>query len=86
MSWPEYAEPTPIGGGLGWTATFDSYDQYRDDIYYLVTVAGGGAAPRSFMVQVWAAETLTGTALRDHLRTEIGRIARTGATNTSYSG
>src|SRR5262249_45890052 len=34
FTFPEYTQPTPLDAQRSWTATFESYDQRNDDVYY----------------------------------------------------
>jgi len=83
-SWPTFTNEA-LADNRTWSATFDSYDQYRDFVYYVVTLQGS-----SFMVQIaldWAAtikdwdspEFIAG------LRAAIARVAATGKTNTTHT-
>lgn len=84
FTWPEFAGE-PIGDGRTWSATFDSYDERKDDVYYVVTLTDG----ESFMVCVsatfsgdqWEEAEVTST-----LRARIAQVAATGKTNTDYRG
>jgi hypothetical protein len=86
---PEYLVPTPIDGQRSWTATFESYDQRNDDIYYVVTIHEGGDCSARFIAQVflsWAGDDWSGPEFTERLRREIHGVAATGKTNTSYLG
>jgi hypothetical protein len=70
FTWPEFAEP-------GWTATFDSYDQYREWIYYKVVILDGDQPVGTVMAQVstpvfddWREPGFTA-----ELRSHIARVA-----------
>lgn len=75
--WPRFEERE-------WSARFDSYDQYRDNVYYIVTMRRDH---RQFVAEVDIAGVGDGadaTELGAHVRTGLGRIAATGSTNTAY--
>jgi hypothetical protein len=85
-SWPTFSNEA-VADNRTWSATFDSYDQYRDFVYYLVTLLSS-AAP--FMVQIaldWAATIRDWDSLEfiAGLRAEIARVAATGKTNTTHT-
>jgi hypothetical protein len=84
-AWPAFHDE-PLGDGRTWSAPFDSYDQYRDVVYYVVTVADGA----SFMVQVdlgWAAtlKDWAGPEFTAGLRRRLAEVAATGAPNTTHT-
>jgi endonuclease YncB( thermonuclease family) len=89
FSFPQFREPMPIDTQRSWTATFDSYDQRNDDVYYVVTIREGGTDVARFMVQVglyWAGNDWTGPGFIKRLHQELHKVAVTGKTNTSYTG
>ena len=68
-------------------ATFDSYDQYCDFVYYLATLESSDAP---FMVQLGldCAATITDWSSPEFiaaLRAQIARVAATGQTNTTHA-
>lgn len=72
--------------GRTWSATFDSYDERNDDVYYVVTLSGGDA---TFMAQVSAAlstDEWVEPEATHTLRARIGQVAATGQTNASDRG
>ena len=86
FSWPELTKPEPLDDGRSWTATFDSYDQYREVCYYRVVIV----EPRTeIMVAIgtemfgddWRHPIVIG-----ELRMTISGVAATGVTNTTYAG
>jgi hypothetical protein len=82
--WPEFANEK-LDDGRRWSATFDSYDQRKDTVYYVVTLSDG----TSFMVAVSAllsTEQWNDEEARTTLGARLGRVAATGQTNTSYRG
>jgi hypothetical protein len=86
---PEYAVPRQIDAQRAWTATFESYDQRNDDVYYVVTIHEGARQVGSFMVQVWlswAGDDWRRPDFEERLRQDIHEVAATGKTNTSYLG
>jgi hypothetical protein len=89
FSWPVFSDPVPLSGGRTWTAQFESYDQRNDDCYYAVTVHEGDRVIGRFMVQVglwWAGNDWTGPEFVERLAKELGQVAATGHTNTTYTG
>jgi hypothetical protein len=83
-SWPTFSHET-LADRRTWSATFDSYDQYRDFVYYVVTLQGA-----SFMVQIaldWAAtiKDWDSAEFISGLRAAIAQVAATGKTNTSHA-
>ena len=89
FAFPQFDEPTPVDARRAWTATFDSYDQRNDDVYYVVTIRAEGPEVSRFMVQVWpywAGEDWTGPGFVERLQREIHAVASTGETNTGYTG
>jgi len=84
--WPTFTNEA-LADDRTWSATYDSYDQYRDVAYFLVRLQSSNAP---FMVQIaldWAAtikdwdspEFIAG------VRAQIARVAATGKTNTSHT-
>lgn len=89
FSWPVFSDPVPLSGGRTWTAAFESYDQRNDDCYYVVTVHEGGRVLGCFMVQVglwWEENDRTTPQFVEQLAKELGEVAETGHTNTTYTG
>jgi hypothetical protein len=89
FEWPEFEEKQPLDGGRSWTAKFDSYDQYRENCYYRVTLYDGLRAVDELMVQVgteFAGDDWSGPEFLSELRSRIARVAATGKTNTDYAG
>ena len=89
FEFPQFHEPTPIDTQRSWVATFKSYDQRNDDVYYVVTLQEAGRDVASFMVQVglyWAGNDWTGPDFIGRLREELHKVAATGKTNTGYTG
>jgi hypothetical protein len=77
-----------LGGQRSWTATFDSYDQYREVCYYLATLFDGATASAPFMVKVgldFAGDDWTTPKFVDELRVRLAAVAATGQTNTDYA-
>jgi hypothetical protein len=89
FTWPEFHEPTAIDAKASWTATFESYDQRHDDVYYVVTRLEGAQEIAQFIVVVglyWAGDDWRGPEFVQRLRQDIHNIAVAGRTNTSYLG
>jgi hypothetical protein len=86
---PEFTAPIPIGGTRAWTARYDSYDQRKDDCYYMVTILEDGREVGRFMVQIpltWAGDDWRGPGFVGRLRDELHEAAIAGHTNTTYRG
>ncbi|MEZ4361745.1 MAG: hypothetical protein R3B48_16270 [Kofleriaceae bacterium] len=82
--YPEFSTPIALDDDRAWTATYDSYDQRNDDVYYRITIG-----ETSFMAQVglyWAGEDWTTPEFRARLQDELHRVAARGVTNTTYTG
>jgi len=83
-SWPEFNNE-PLVDGRTWSATFESYDERHDDVYYVVTLSDGtdlmAQCSATFSSDAWIE-----TEVRDTLRERIGRVAATGKSNTDYRG
>jgi len=90
FTFPDFTEPVALDGGGRWTATFDSYDQHHDDVYYVLVVRRQG---RNYLVgsdhgydgrrkvQVglsWAGDDRTGAAFVAGLRKELHLLATRG--------
>jgi hypothetical protein len=98
FTWPEFSIKEPFDGSgaapgvtplRGWTATFDSYDQYRELCYYRVTLLDGDRAVGALMAKLatdFAGDDWSTPAFANELRRGIARIAATGETNTEYRG
>jgi endonuclease YncB( thermonuclease family) len=89
FAFPQFQAPTAIDPQRSWTATYDSYDQRNDDVYYVVTVHEAGRDVARFMVQAglyWAGDDWTGPGFVERLHEEIHKVAATGETNTSHTG
>jgi hypothetical protein len=81
--WPEFQTRQQLDEELSWTAAFDSWDQYHDDVYYVVEIYRRGARIDTFMVKVGIlVET---PDLEREVREQIAHVAATGRTNTAYS-
>jgi hypothetical protein len=86
---PEFPEPVMVADGRAWTATFESFDQRKDDLYYIADIHEGGVRSARFMVHVSPTihpDLWTGPAFIEHVRQAIGKVAATGRTNTEYTG
>jgi hypothetical protein len=83
-SWPQF-DSEQLDGGRTWSATFDSYDERHDVVYYVVTLSDG----TEFMVEVsavFSSDKWDDEVARTTLRARISRVAATGRTNTEYRG
>jgi hypothetical protein len=88
-SFPEFPQPQPLDGQRTWTASFESYDQRNDEIYYIVDLREAHQHVARFIVQVWPSvpgNRWDPIAFVDNVRQGIAKIAATGRTNTSYLG
>lgn len=88
-NFPEFTTPQPLAGGRTWTATFESFDQRNDDIYYVVDIREGDTRITRFIAQVWPSvpgNAWDGPAFVENVRQGIAKVAATGKTNTSYIG
>jgi hypothetical protein len=86
---PEFQQPITIDAQRSWTASFVSYDQRNEDVYYWVTITEDGREVARFMVQVglhWAGDDWTGPEFLARLQGRIHDVAVTGKANTSYAG
>ena len=86
---PEYQEPVALDANLSWIASFDSYNQRTEDIYYAITVIDACGASHRFIAQVGldpAFDDVTTRAFVVWLQDELHRVATTGITNTTYRG
>lgn len=87
FTWPEFTVNQPLDGGRSWTAMFDSYDQYRENVYYLVRLFQGEVRIDEFMVEIgteWAGDDWTVPRFLPELTRRIAEVAATGKTNTAY--
>src|SRR6185312_11019748 len=84
LAWPTFSLE-PLDDGRTWSATFESYDERHDDVYYVVTLSDGtdlmAQCSTTFSSNAWIE-----TEVRDTLRERIGRVAATGKSNTDYRG
>ena len=88
FTWPPFKARQPLSDGRTWTAVFESYDQYREVCYYLVTIFDGARADQ-IMVEVgleFSGDDWMRVEFTVELRQRIARVATTGKTNTSYGG
>lgn len=80
---------TPIDPRRSWSASFVSYDQRNEDVYYWVILKEDGREAAGFMAQVslyWAGEDWRVPEFLDGLRGRIQDVALSGKANTSYKG
>ena len=85
--WPDFTQPTSLPNSATWTATFDSYNQRTEEVYYCITVHTLDSQPVSFMACVdyaWATDGMDEEAIAHGLKVRLGEIALTGKTNTTY--
>ncbi len=78
FTYPEFNEAS-------WSAKFDSYDQRKDDVYYVITLTDG----KRFMAEVnvaWAGDDWTTPEFTERLRKDLERVALSGKTNTTHKG
>jgi hypothetical protein len=76
--WPRFRE-------LGWSASFESYDQYRDNLYYVITMNSGGP---QFVAEIdisGVRDDADHVELGAHVRAELHKVAALGHTNTAYA-
>jgi hypothetical protein len=89
FEWPEFSTQQPLDGGRSWTAAFDSYDQYRENCYYLVRIFDGEQWVDEFMACVdttWMGDDWTVPTWLPELTARIAGIAASGKTNTDWRG
>lgn len=87
FSWPAFEVKQPLDGGRSWTAAFDSHDQYKDNVYYLVRLFQGEVRIDDFMVEIgteWTGDDWTVPTFLPELTRRIAEVAATGKTNTAY--
>jgi hypothetical protein len=86
--WPAFHRES-LPGYRAWSATFDSYDQYRDDCYYLVQLFQEERPVGEFMVKLSMefapANDWSTPEFVTELRARIAGVAATGETNTSHT-
>ena len=89
FAFPEFPEPTPLDTQRTWTAAFESYDQRKENVYYVITLHEGGREVGRFIVEIfpsWAGEDWSGPEFKEGLQKELHVLAAAGKTNTSYTG
>lgn len=92
FSFPDFSEPTPLGDGRRWTASFDSFDERKADLYYSIAVDSPGKPPVRFMAKLfpwWAADvnsSWSDPSFADQLKKALHAAAAFGRTNTNYAG
>lgn len=87
FAWPEFTARQRLDDLRSWTASFDSYDQYREHVYYLVRLYRGDEQLRQFMVQLdttWCGDDWTVPAFLPELTKRIAACAADGKTNTDH--
>jgi hypothetical protein len=86
---PQFPNIVPIDSYHAWTASYDSFDERKLDLYYIVTLYESDRAARQFMACIfpwWSAEHWSDSIYRNHLQDAIHAVAVTGQTNTGYQG
>lgn len=99
FEWPQFETKQALDGSApvpdvvplrGWTATFDSYDEYREYCYYRVTLLEGDRQVGDLMAKIGTelapGGDWTSPSFEEELRRRIADIAATGETNTPYTG
>lgn len=76
--WPRFRE-------RGWSARFESYDQYRDNLYYVITMNPGGPQFVAEIDLAGVGDDADHVELGAHVRAELSRVAALGHTNTAYA-
>lgn len=87
FTWPEFEVRRPLDGGRAWTASFDSYDPYRENVYYRVWMFRDKVWIDTFMVEIgteWIGDDWTVPTFLPELTRRIAAVAATGTTNTAY--
>jgi hypothetical protein len=82
--WPEFPRKQELANGRWWTATFDSYDQYRELGYYLVRLFDGYDLVDKFMV--WVDTDSIDHDTVPELTTRLAALAAAGTSNTDWQG
>jgi hypothetical protein len=86
FDWPVF-DHEPLAANRSWSATFDSFDQYHDDCYYVVELFEGAKQLATFTVQIgmefapdnhWEEPEFLPA-----LRSRIADAAAAGKTNTT---
>lgn len=86
---PAFRDRSALDATRSWTAAFESWDQRKDDVYYVITLYEGEAAVARFMAQVsppWVGERWDAPAYLERLRAELHAVAARGQGNTDYRG
>ena len=89
FKYPQFSEKVPIDHTRSWTAVFESFDERKLDLYYIVTLYEEGKQADRFIVCVfpwWAGEDWADPTATCHLQEAIHAVAVTGRTNTDYKG
>lgn len=85
--WPDFQEREALGDGRCFTAVFDSYDQYHEVVYYRVTLYEGEQVVAKIMACLDAGFSEPDPrASRERTLRDLCEVARTGRSNTSYTG
>lgn len=89
FQWPELTTRQRLDDLRSWTASFDSYDQRTENVYYRVRLYRGTEALRDFMVVVdttWCGDDWTTPSFLPELTRRIAECAADGKANTDYRG
>jgi hypothetical protein len=87
FEWPRFDDPIPLDADRSWTATFDSYDQRNDDIYYVVTITGRDGSRTRLVATTWPSwvgDDWTVPEFLPGLRRALHDVAARGESNTTY--
>lgn len=85
--WPQFVIPQRLDGTRAWTASFDSYDQYREWCYYCIRLFDGTQLVGDIMAQVDPGpENLTEPGAGEQIYAQVARVAASGETNTAWGG
>jgi hypothetical protein len=85
FTWPEFAAPRRLDDLRSWTASFDSYDQYRENVYYRVRLYRGREQLRELVVKIdttWCGDDWTVPSFLPELTRRIAACADEGESDT----
>lgn len=88
VTWPVF-EREPLDGDRAWSATFDSYDQRNDVVYYAIRLFAGPTEVAAFTVTVGmeVAPDINNWMTPDFVpavKAALAELAATGKTNTTH--
>ena len=90
FSWPVFTKQRLAGSPRTWTATFESYDQHLDLIYYQVVILDGDQPVFEFTAKVSVPVVPNDDWRRPEFTTElhglIADVAASGQSNSTYEG